>query len=71
MELILHNDDKHTQKYVYAALIRDAKHLPIQAEQCVTITHNVGRCSIKIGKLDDLLEIKEKLEKRNLKISLQ
>jgi hypothetical protein len=71
MELILHNDDKHTQQFVYAALIKDAKHLPIQAEQCVTITHNVGRCSIKIGKLDELLKIKEKLEKRNLKISLQ
>lgn len=71
MELILHNDDKHTLKYVYAALIRDAKHLPIQAEQCVTIAHNVGQCSIKIGELDDLLEIKEKLENRKLKISLQ
>jgi ATP-dependent Clp protease adapter protein ClpS len=71
MELILHNDDKHTFKYVYAALIKSAHHLPIQAEQCTTIAHNVGKCSIKVGELDDLLEIKNRLEYYKLKVSLQ
>jgi ATP-dependent Clp protease adaptor protein ClpS len=71
MELILHNDSVHTFNYVYAALIREAKHLPLQANSCVTITHNTGKCSIKVGELDDLIDLKHRLEKYKLKLSLE
>lgn len=71
MELVLHNDNKNSFKYVYAALMKDVNHLPIQAEQCANIAHNNGQCIIKVGELDELLEIKSKLENRKLIITLQ
>jgi ATP-dependent Clp protease adaptor protein ClpS len=64
--LILYNDDFHDYLYVIASLIRFCKHTPTQAEQCAVITHNVGKCSIKLGKYDELLDLKFDLESLDL-----
>jgi hypothetical protein len=71
MELILHNDNEHSFDYVYATLMREAKHLPIQAISCITIIENKGQCCIKVGKLDDLIDLKHRLETYQLKLTLE
>ncbi len=53
-----------------ASLIRFCDHLPMQAEQCVLIAHNAGKCSIMTGDYIELLDIKHDLENVNLKVDL-
>lgn len=66
-ELYLLDDHENTFNYVYAVLMRDLDMLPIQAESCCMIAHNVGKCHIKTGDILDLIEIQEKLDIRNIK----
>jgi ATP-dependent Clp protease adapter protein ClpS len=70
-KLYLINDDKNTFKYVYAVLMRDLQMLPIQAESCCQIAHNVGKCHIKTGDILELLDFQQKLEKRNIKSEIE
>jgi ATP-dependent Clp protease adaptor protein ClpS len=69
-KLILHNDDRNSFPKVMASLIRFCDHLPMQAEQCVLIAHNAGKCSIMTGDYIELLDIKHDLENVNLKVDL-
>jgi ATP-dependent Clp protease adaptor protein ClpS len=56
--------------YVKACLIRYCEHLPIQADQCALIAHNNKKVTIKNGDFMELLDIKNKLENRNLTVEL-
>jgi ATP-dependent Clp protease adaptor protein ClpS len=69
-KVTLLNDDINSYEYVMACLIRFCKHEPIQAEQCATLTDKVGKCDIKLGTIDDMLEIVESLEDLGLKVEL-
>jgi len=69
-QLVLYNDKVNSYMKVKACLIRYCDHLPIQAEQCTLIAHNVGKCNIKEGDFMDLFEIKSQLEEHNLKVEL-
>jgi ATP-dependent Clp protease adaptor protein ClpS len=69
-KVTLLNDDINSYEYVMACLIRFCKHEPIQAEQCATLTDKVGKCDIKLGNIDDMLEIVESLEDLGLKVEL-
>lgn len=69
-ELYLINDHENTFKYVYACLMRDLEMLPIQAESCCQIAHNVGKCHIKTGDILELIEIQTALDKRNIKTEI-
>jgi len=65
-KLVLFNDDVHDYAYVASSLIHICNHTPIQAEQCVVIAHNVGRCTIKEGDILDMIEMKTGLERCEL-----
>jgi ATP-dependent Clp protease adaptor protein ClpS len=65
-KLVLFNDNVHDYAYVASSLIHICNHTPIQAEQCVVITHNVGKCTIKEGDILDMIEMKTGLEKCEL-----
>lgn len=69
-KLYLLNDNANSFNYVYATLMGDLMMLPIQAESCCQIAHNVGRCHIKTGDILDLIKIQEKLEKRDIKTEI-
>lgn len=69
-ELYLLNDNENTFNYVYASLMRDLEMLPIQAESCCQIAHNVGRCQIKVADILELIEIQTKLDARNIKTEI-
>lgn len=69
-QLVLFNDSEHSYDYVRASLIRFCRHEFFQAEQCIVIANNVGKCTVKQGDIMDLLSIQENLEKLGLKTEL-
>lgn len=54
-ELILLNDEVNTFDYVIDVLICVCEHDAIQAEQCAWLTHYKGKCSVRSGKLEDMI----------------
>jgi ATP-dependent Clp protease adaptor protein ClpS len=65
-QLILYNDTEHDYNYVRACLIKYCDHDFLQAEQCIIIVHNNGKCVIKQGDIMDILPIEEALVKKGL-----
>ena len=66
--LYLYNDNEHSFKYVYTAIIEILKHVPLQAEQCCLIADANGKCQVKES--DDIIEI-QKIKKRFEELSLK
>jgi len=64
--LILLNDDVNTFDHVIETLIEVCNHSEEQAEQCALITHLKGKCPIRKGNGDELLNIKKQLSERML-----
>ncbi|NQY68587.1 MAG: ATP-dependent Clp protease adaptor ClpS [Flavobacteriales bacterium] len=48
-QIILHNDNVNTFDFVIESLMEVCGHDMIQAEQCTTLVHYKGRCSVKVG----------------------
>lgn len=57
--LTVFNDDVNTFDHVINTLVKVCKHSPEQAEQCATIIHYRGKCSVKRGTLNTLKPMKE------------
>ena len=53
-DLIVYNDDVNTFDHVIDSLIDVCDHSLEQAEQCATLVHYKGKCSVKSGSLSDL-----------------
>ncbi len=53
-EIIVYNDDVNTFDHVINTLMRVCEHTPEQAEQCSSIVHYNGKCTVKTGPLDKL-----------------
>ena len=70
-DLILYNDDVNTFQHVYMCLRNICKHSPLQAEQCVMITHNNGKCSVKKGSTDELVPMHEALVLEGLTANIE
>jgi len=68
--LILHNDSVHSFDYVISALMEVCNHSFDQASQCTMITHYKGSCDIKKGVYKTLKPIKEALNQRELKATI-
>jgi len=64
--LILINDDVNSFDHVIESLIDVCNHNEEQAEQCAMITHLKGKCPIRKGDRDALLQIKQQLSERML-----
>lgn len=65
-ELVLHNDDYNTFKFVINSLIEVCNHDPEQAEQCTFIVHYKGKCGVKSGEYYHLKPILRELLRRGL-----
>jgi ATP-dependent Clp protease adaptor protein ClpS len=48
-EIVLHNDDVNTFDHVIDSLIDVCDHSLEQAEQCATLVHYKGKCTVKSG----------------------
>lgn len=64
--LILINDDVNSFDHVIESLIDICDHNEEQAEQCALITHLKGKCPIRKGDRNTLLQIKQQLSERML-----
>jgi ATP-dependent Clp protease adaptor protein ClpS len=53
-EIVLYNDDVNTFDHVIESLINVCEHTPEQAEQCATLVHYKGKCTVKSGEYKDL-----------------
>lgn len=69
--LILYNDDINTFEHVIGCLVSYVNHTQIQAEQCATIVHHKGKCSIKNDNLNKLLALKDVLTKNKLNVNIE
>ncbi len=69
-ELVLFNDTTNSFEHVIGALMKCCNHGIYQAEQCATIAHYKGRCSIKRGDYKSLLDISFDLKSHDLKTEI-
>lgn len=53
-EIVLHNDDVNTFDFVIDCLVNVCEHTLEQAEQCTTLVHYKGKCTVKTGEFKDL-----------------
>lgn len=60
-KLILWDDDIHTFDFVIECLIQICKHTPEQAEQCTMFVHYNGKCTVKVGSMEVLQPMCQKL----------
>lgn len=68
--LFLHNDDIHDFMFVIDSLIEVCDHDLVQAEQCTYLVHYRGECEIKVGKLEKLRSLYNKLDRKGLTVSI-
>ena len=69
--LCLHNDSINSFDYVVDALKEVCAHTSDQAEQCAYITHYKGKSELKVGKIEVLMKMREKLENKGLIVSVE
>lgn len=69
--IILYNDDYNTFEHVIECLIKYCEHNSIQAEQCASIVHHNGKCSVKGGDYDKLKPIHEALLENGLNSKIE
>ncbi len=60
-ELIVFNDDVNTFEHVISTLIDVCQHTSEQAEQCTWIIHYKGKCAVKIGSVNELKPMRQKI----------
>ena len=53
-QIVLFNDDVNTFDHVIDSLVSVCEHTPEQAEQCATLVHYKGKCTVKSGEFKDL-----------------
>jgi ATP-dependent Clp protease adaptor protein ClpS len=64
--IVLFNDDVNTFEWVIECLTKYCGHDMLQAEQCATLVHYTGKCSIKAGPISKLKPICETLLEKGL-----
>lgn len=64
--LIVFNDDHNSFQHVIETLIEVCKHTFEQAEQCTTLIHYKGKCSVKNGPFEELVDMKRSINERGI-----
>ena len=64
--IVLFNDDVNTFEWVIECLTKYCGHDTIQAEQCATLVHYIGKCVVKAGSFEKLKPICETLLEKGL-----
>lgn len=64
--LVVFNDDVNTFDWVIETLIEVCGHTPHQAEQCTIIIHFKGKCSVKDGTYEELVEMRNDICRRGI-----
>ena len=69
--LLIHNDEVNTFDWVIESLVQICKHTPEQAEQCAMIAHNKGKCDVKEGEKETLIQMKRELNNRHIEATVE
>jgi len=69
-KIILYNDHVNSFEHVIMCLIAFCDHGFQQAEQCATIVHYKGKCAIKHGSKEDMIERAKKLSEEHLTVEV-
>ena len=69
-QIIVYNDNVNTFEHVIMCLMIICSHEMEQAEQCAMMIHHKGKCSVKSGRMDELLPIAEALDREGLHIQI-
>lgn len=65
-DLIVFNDDFNTFDHVIETLIKVCEHTPQQAEQCTYLIHYKGKCTVKHGDYEKLVEMRNAICERGI-----
>ena len=57
-KLVVHNDEVNTFDWVIDSLVSICKHTLHQAEQCTLLIHFKGKCAVKDGEYEELVDMK-------------
>ncbi len=68
--LVLFDDNVNTFDHVIDLLVKVCKHDSIQAEQCATLVHYTGKCSVKKGTFKELQLMAELLGDSGLTVEI-
>jgi ATP-dependent Clp protease adaptor protein ClpS len=68
--LVLFDDNVNTFDHVIDMLVKVCDHDSIQAEQCATLVHYKGKCSVKKGDLKELKLMAEILGDSGLTVEI-
>ena len=68
--LVLFDDNVNTFGHVIDMLVKVCDHDSIQAEQCATLVHHKGKCSVKKGVFKDLKLMAEILGDSGLTVEI-
>ena len=68
--LVLFNDNVNTFNHVIDMLVKVCDHDSIQAEQCATLVHCKGKCSVKKGVFKELQLMAEILGDSGLTVEI-
>lgn len=69
-KIILYNDHVNSFEHVIMCLVAFCNHEFLQAEQCATIVHYKGRCAVKHGSKEQLIDIAKKLSEESLTVEV-
>jgi ATP-dependent Clp protease adaptor protein ClpS len=69
--LVVHNDDVNSFENVIFTLMEVCGHTMEQASQCTMIIHNKGKCSVKVGDLEEMNLMCEKVISRGITASVE
>ena len=58
-DLVVYNDDYNTFEHVIQVLMSVCGHSPEQAEQCTLLIHYKGKCTVKMGSLNELKPMRQ------------
>ena len=70
-KIILYNDHVNSFEHVIMCLVAFCDHGFTQAEQCATIVHYKGRCAVKHGSKEDMIDRAKKLSEEQLTVEVQ
>jgi ATP-dependent Clp protease adaptor protein ClpS len=69
-KIVLYNDHVNSFEHVIMCLVAFCDHGFQQAEQCATIVHYKGKCAVKHGSKEDMIERAKKLSEEHLTVEV-
>lgn len=69
-KIVLYNDHVNSFEHVIMCLVAFCDHGFHQAEQCATIVHHKGKCAVKHGSKEDMIERAKKLSEEHLTVEV-